>query len=145
MTTIARRSALALVPIIAVPFLGRPRPATAASMYSPDVGKEAVKGVRQVDLGKFPIGIGNYKTAVVTDYVFLAGSGFPDDVMKNDMVCQMLEGAVRVKQSGNPGRPDSEFVAKTGHVFTCAINSHESDTNEGSEMAVMRVIDLMTT
>jgi hypothetical protein len=36
-------------------------------------------------------------------------------------------------------------VAKTGHVFSRAINSHESDTNEGSEMAVMRVIDLLTT
>ena len=145
MTTIARRSALALAPIIAVPFLGRPRAAEAASMYSPDVGKEAVPGVRQVDLGKFNIGIGNYKTAVLTDYVFLAGKGFPDDVMKNDMVCQMLEGEVRVKQSGNPGRADSEFMAKTGHVFTCAINSHESDVNEGSGMAVMRVIDLLMT
>jgi hypothetical protein len=99
----------------------------------------------EVDIGKFNIGIGSYKTAVVTDYVFLPGKGFPDDVMKNDMVCQMLEGEVRVKQSGNPGRPDSEFVAKTGHVFTCADKSHESDTNEGSGMAVMRVIDLLTT
>lgn len=145
MMTIARRSALALAPIIAVPLVSRPRAATAASMYSPDVGKEAVPGVRQVDLGKFDIGIGNYKSAVVTDYVFLPGKGFPDDVMKNDMVCQMLEGEVRVKQSGNPGRPDAEFIAKTGHVFTCAINSHEADTNEGKEMAVMRVIDLLTT
>jgi hypothetical protein len=35
---------------------------------------------------------------VVTDYVFAPGSGFPDEVMKNDMICQIMEGEIWVKQ-----------------------------------------------
>jgi ethanolamine utilization protein EutQ (cupin superfamily) len=75
----------------------------------------------------------------VTDYIFAAGSGFPNEAMKNDMICQILEGEIWVKQGEN------QYTAKTGHVFACAKDSFEEDKNEGSTAAVMRVIDLLPT
>jgi hypothetical protein len=136
MKSLNRRSALFLS-VALTPAMGLSRPAAAASMYGPDAGKEILPGIRQVDLGKWPITIGAYKTAVVTDYVFAPGSGFPDEAMKNDMICQIMEGEVWVKQG------DKAYTAKAGHVFTCAKDSFEEDRNQSSATAVMRVIDLM--
>ena len=132
-----RRSALLLgMTAGALPVLAVAAPA-AAAMYGADVGKEIMPGIRQVDVGKGPIAIGAYKTAVVTDYVFAPGSGFPDEAMKNDMICQIMEGELWVKQG------DNEFTAKAGHVFACAKDTFEEDKNQSSATAVMRVIDLM--
>ena len=111
-------------------------------MYGADDGKEILPGIRQIDLGKYPIDFGGYKTAVVTDYTATPGAEFPDDVMKNDMVCLILAGEFLVKQSG-PGAADHEFTAKAGGVFSCAKDSHEMDKNTSSVQAVMRVVDLL--
>ena len=138
MESLNRRSALFLG-IALAPAIGLPRPAAAASMYGPGVGKEIMPGIRQVDIGKWPINIATYKTAVVTDYVFAPGSGFPDEAMKNDMICQIMEGEISVKQG------DKSYTAKSGHVFTCATGSTEEDKNQSNATAVMRVIDLMPT
>jgi hypothetical protein len=137
MASLNRRSALFLSAAFA-PVVALSRPAVAASMYGPDAGKEILPGVRQIDLGKWPISISTYKTAVVTDYLFAPGSGFPDEAMKNDMICQILEGEIWVKQG------DKAYTAKTGHTFTCAKDSHEEDKNESNAPAVMRVIDLLS-
>jgi hypothetical protein len=138
MESLNRRSALFLGVALA-PTMGLSQPAAAASMYGPDAGKEILPGIRQVDLGKWPINIATYKTAVVTDYIFAPGSGFPDEAMKNDMICQIMEGAIWVKQG------DRAYTAKAGHVFACAKDTFEEDKNQSSATAVMRVIDLMPT
>ena len=140
MTSITRRSALALSMV--APALALPKQAAAADMYGPGAGKEILPGVRQIDLGKFPINFGGFKTAVVTDYAAKPGAEFPDDVMKNDMVCVILPGEYLVKQSG-PGAADHEFTVKAGGVYSCAKDSHEADKNTSSVQAVMRVIDLL--
>ena len=113
MDTLDRRSAFVLGAVVAAPVVALPRPAGAA-MYGPDEGKEVLPGVRQIDLGEWPVSFATYKKAKVTDYVFAPGSGFPNEAMKNDMVCHMLEGEVWVKQG------DVEYTAKAGHVFSCA-------------------------
>jgi hypothetical protein len=135
-----RRSAmtLGLAVVAAPPLVGLATPAT-AEVYGPDAGKEILPGIRQVDLGKWPVSFAAYKTAVVTDYVFAPGSGFPNEAMKNDMICQILEGEIWIKQG------DNEFTAKSGHVFACAKDSFEEDKNQGNATAVMRVIDLLPT
>jgi hypothetical protein len=135
-----RRAAitLGLAVVAAPPLVGLTTPA-AADMYGPEAGKEILPGIRQVDLGKWPVSFAAYKTAVVTDYVFAPGSGFPNEAMKNDMICQILEGEIWIKQG------DNEFTAKSGHVFACAKDSFEEDKNQGSAAAVMRVIDLLPT
>jgi hypothetical protein len=138
MESLNRRSALFLGVALA-PTTGLSQPAAAASMYGPDAGKEILPGIRQVDLGKWPINIATYKTAVVTDYIFAPGSGFPDEAMKNDMICQIMEGEIWVKQG------DKAYTAKAGHVFACAKDTLEEDKNQSSATAVMRVIDLMHT
>ena len=136
MKKLDRRSAILFGTALLGPLVAMSRSAVAA-MYAPDAGKEVVPGVRQVELGEWPIGLGSYKKAVVNDFIFTPGSGFPDEAMKNDMICQMVEGEVWVKQG------DKEFTAKMGHVFTCAKDSHEEDKNQSSAVAVMRVIDLL--
>jgi hypothetical protein len=140
MTSITRRSALALGTI--APALALPRSAAADDLYDAKAGKEILPGIRQIDIGKFPIDFGSYKTAVVTDYASAPGSEFPDDVMKNDMLCLILSGEFLVKQSG-PGARDGEFTVKAGEVFSCAKDGHEMDKNTGSVQAVMRVVDLL--
>lgn len=140
MASITRRSALALGMV--APAFALPRSAAAADMYGPDDGKEILPGIRQIDLGKFPINFGGYKSSVVTDYTAKPGAEFPDDVMKNDMVCLILAGEFLVKQSG-PGAADHEFTVKAGGVFSCAKDSHETDKNTSSVQAVMRVVDLL--
>jgi hypothetical protein len=126
MESLNRRSALFLGVALA-PAMGLPRPAAAASMYGSDAGKEILPGIRQIDLGKWPIEIGAYKMAVVTDYVFAPGSGFPDEAMKNDMICQIMEGEVWVRQG------DKTYTAKAGHVFACAKDSSEEDKNQSND------------
>lgn len=135
MDNLDRRSALAVGAALVLPLISMPRSASAA-MYPPDAGKEAVPGVRQVEIGAWPIDLGSYKKAMVNDYVFSPGSGFPEEAMKNDMICQIMEGEIWVKQG------DKEYTAKAGHVFTCAANTPEEDKNKSDAVAVMRVIDL---
>jgi hypothetical protein len=136
MEDLDRRSALVLGAAIGVPAFALPRSA-AAAMYGPDAGKEVLPGVREVELGKWPVSFATYKSVVVNDYVFAPGSGFPNEPMKNDMVCHMLEGEFWVKQG------DLEYTAKTGHVFACGKDTFEEDQNRSSAPAVMRVYNLM--
>ena len=136
MENLDRRSAIAFGAAVLVPLVSLSRPA-AAAMYAPDAGKEIMPGIRQVELGEWQIGLGAYNKAVVNDYIFAPGSGFPSEAMKNDMICQMVEGEVWVKQG------DKEFTAKMGHTFTCATASFEEDKNQSKAVAVMRVIDLL--
>lgn len=131
-----RRSALVLGVAIAAPAFALPRPA-AAAMYGPDEGKEVLPGVREVDMGEWPVSFAAYKRAVVSDYVFAPGSGFPNEAMKNDMICQIMEGEIWVKQG------ELEYTAQTGHVFACGEGTFEEDQNRSSAGAVMRVINLL--
>jgi hypothetical protein len=135
MENLNRRSALFLGAALA-PVIGMPQPAAAASMYGPDAGKEILPGIREVNLGKWPISLAAYKTAEVTDYVFAPGSGFPDEAMKNDMICQIMEGELWVKQG------DKAYTAKAGHVFACAKDTFEEDRNQSNAPSVMRTINL---
>ena len=113
MELLDRRSVFLAGAAIAAPVLGMPRPAAAAAMYGPDDGKEILPGVQQVDLGERPVNFATYKKAKVIDYIFAPGSGFPDKAMNNDLICQMLEGKVLVKQG------ELEYTPKKCHVFAC--------------------------
>lgn len=137
MDDVNRRSAmtLGLTMAAAAPLVALATPAT-AEMYGPDAGKEIMPGIRQVELGEWPVNFGGYTKAVVNDYIIAPGVGFPEEAMKNDMICQMMEGEVWVKQGGN------EFTAKAGHVYSCATGTTEEDKNEGETVAIMRIIDL---
>lgn len=138
MATIARRSALALGLTAAVtPAFALSRSA-AAETYSPDEGKEVAPGVRQVDLSKQEAMIPGYKTVSMRDIVFQPGSNTPNNTMKNDMVCHITEGELRVVQNDQ-----KEFTAKKGDVWSCAVGTKEQGWNEGDVVAIMRVIDML--
>jgi quercetin dioxygenase-like cupin family protein len=133
-----RRSALVLgVTVAATPVLALSKSATAQT-YGPDEGKELVPGVRQVDLSKQESHIPGYKTVSMRDIVYQPGASTPNNTMKNDMVCHITEGELRVVQNDH-----QEFMAKKGDVWSCAVGTKEQGWNEGDVVAIMRVIDML--
>jgi quercetin dioxygenase-like cupin family protein len=111
----------------------------AAQTYSPTEGKELFPGVRLVDLTKRDSMISAYKTVSMQDVVFQPGAVFPPTSMANDMVCHVLEGELTVSQGGS-----GEFAVKKGDVWSCSRGVTEGGKNNGSTVAVMRVINLLT-
>ena len=137
MVVLNRRTALTLgLSVVAAgPLVVLPAPA-AAEMYAADAGKEIMPGIRQVELGEWPVNFGGYKRAVANDYIIGPGTGFPEDAMKNDMLCQMMEGELQITLDGKP------FAGKAGHTFSCVVGTTEKDMNDSGAAAIMRVIDL---
>ena len=138
MTKINRRNALALgATALSTPLVARATPA-AAQTYGPTDGTEIFPGVRLVALGERESMIKAYKNVTMEDVVFQPKGVIPvGDVMEHDMVCQVTEGELLVKAG------DMEFTAKEGDVWSCGKGSTtESATNNGTVVAVMRVINL---
>jgi quercetin dioxygenase-like cupin family protein len=139
MEDIDRRSALALglATAATLPALFTPTPAF-AQRYRPDEGREIAPGVRRVDLTKRASEIPGYATVSMRDMVYQPGAKSESPAMANDMVCHCLEGELQISQG-----PDKKFVAKTGDVWSCKKGMPEADVNNGSTIAIMRVIDLL--
>jgi quercetin dioxygenase-like cupin family protein len=138
MKEINRRSALALgATVVAAPLVAWATPA-AAQKYGPTDGTEIFPGVRLVTLGTRDARIKGYKTVFMEDVVFQPKGAVPlGDVMADDMVCTVTEGELQVVAG------DMEFTAKEGDVWSCGKGStKESATNNGTVVAVMRVINL---
>jgi quercetin dioxygenase-like cupin family protein len=133
-----RRSALALgATAVAGPLVAWATPAAARS-YGPTDGKEIFPGVRLVELGTRDARIKGYKSVAMEDVVFQPKATIPlGDVMADDMVCTVTEGELQVTAD------EMKFAAKEGDVWSCGKGStRESATNNGSVVAVMRVINL---
>ena len=139
MEHIDRRAALAFgfATAATLPALLTPTPAF-AQRYRPDEGREIAPGVRRIDLTKRASEIPAYATVSMRDVVYQPGSKSENPAMANDMVCHCLEGELQVSQG-----PDTQFVAKTGDVWSCMKGMPETNVNHGSTIAIMRVIDLI--
>jgi quercetin dioxygenase-like cupin family protein len=137
MLDIDRRSALA-IGFAGLSGLVLPEQA-AAQTYGPNEGKELTQGVRQVDLGERESLIPAYKKVHLRDIVLQPGGKTPDNAMMNDMLCHMTEGELAVVQN------DKQFTVKKGDVWTCAKGiSTEGTQNKSNAVAIMRIIDLLT-
>jgi len=111
-----------------------------AQTYGPDEGKEIGPGVRVIALGEGPSIIPAYKTVRLRDVVIQPGAKTPDNKMMNDMICHMTEGELSVVQN------DKKFTVKKGGVWTCANGiTTEGTQNTSNAVAIMRIIDLLTT
>jgi quercetin dioxygenase-like cupin family protein len=138
MLDIDRRSALA-IDFAELSGLVLPEQA-AAQTYGPTEGKELTQGVRQVDLGERESLIPAYKKVHLRDIVLQPGAKTPDNAMMNDMLCHMTEGELAVVQN------DKQFTVKKGDVWTCAKGiTTEGTQNKSNAVAIMRIIDLLTT
>jgi hypothetical protein len=133
------RSALALgfATAAALPAVFTPAPAF-SQCYRLDEGQEITPGVRRIDLTKRASEIPAYATVSMRDVVYQPGAKSENPAMANDMVCHCLEGELQVSQG-----PDTQFVAKTGDVWSCMKGMPETNVNHGSTIAIMRVIDLI--
>jgi quercetin dioxygenase-like cupin family protein len=138
MLDIDRRSALA-IGLAGLSGLVLPEHA-AAQTYGPNEGKELTQGVRQIDLGERESLIPAYKKVRLRGIVLQPGAKTPDNAMMNDMLCHMTEGELAVVQN------DKQFTVKKGDVWTCAKGiTTEGTQNKGNAVAIMRIIDLLTT
>jgi quercetin dioxygenase-like cupin family protein len=138
MTNINRRNALALgAAALSTPLVAAATPA-AGKTYGATEGKELFPGVRLVALGERDSMITAYKKVAMEDVVFQPKGSIPlGDVMEHDMVCAVTEGELLIKAG------DMEFTAKEGDVWSCAkASTRESAVNNGTVVAVMRVINL---
>lgn len=133
MNDIDRRSTFALG--LAAAAFAAPRAAEAQARTE---GREIGPGVRQVDLGERESVLPAYKRLRMRDIVIQPGAATPDNVMMNDMLCHMTEGELAVRQN------DNRFTVRKGDVWACAkTNTTEGTKNNGSTVAVMRIIDLL--
>jgi len=143
MREIDRRTALMLGLATAGTALVPADPAV-AQPYRPDEGREVAPGVRVVDLAKREMMHGRdavlpgYKQVAVRDVVFQPGVKHESDAMRNDMVCQCMEGEMRLDH-----RDGHAFTVKKNDIWTCVKGEPEDTETIGSVAAVMRVIDLM--
>jgi quercetin dioxygenase-like cupin family protein len=138
MKEVSRRSALALgATVVAAPMVAWATPAT-AQKYSATDGTEIFPGVRLVTLGTRDSMIPGYKSVFMQDVVFQPKGTIPlGDVMADDMVCTVTEGELQITAG------DMDFTAKEGDVWSCVKGStRESAANNGTVVAVMRVINL---
>ena len=138
MTKVNRRNALALgATALSAPLVTFATP-VAAKTYGPTDGTEIFPGVRLVTLGTRDSHIKGFKTIAMEDVVYQPKATSPlGDVMMDDMVCTVIEGELQVTAG------EKEFTAKEGDVWSCGKGStKEAATNNGSVVAVMRVINL---
>ncbi|MDG4854076.1 MULTISPECIES: hypothetical protein [unclassified Mesorhizobium] len=134
-----RRNALALAATsMAAPLMAAKFTPVAAKTYSPTEGKEIFPGVRLVERGTRDSHIKGYKKIVMEDVIYQPKGTSPlGDVMADDMVCTVTEGELEVTAG------DMKFTAKEGDVWSCGKGStKEAATNNGTVVAVMRVINL---
>ncbi|WFU87124.1 cupin domain-containing protein [Rhizobium sp. CC1099] len=139
MEAINRRSTIALgLTAAATPLIAWATPAVAQTSGS-DEGKELAPGVREITHGERASVIPAYAMVKLRDIVIQPGAKTPDNMMANDMLCHMTEGELSVVQN------EKKFTVKKGDVWTCAKgDTTEGTQNTSSAVAIMRIIDLMT-
>lgn len=105
------------------------------------VGDETkvAEGVTVKVLGEGKSMIPGYAKVRLREVTVQPGSSFPLLTMKNDMVCHMAEGELKINQG------DMKFTVKKGDVWTCILGGKEGGANTGSTVAVMSVSDLLRT
>jgi quercetin dioxygenase-like cupin family protein len=116
----------------------------AAQPYRPDEGRQIEPGVRAVDVSERAAMPGRdsvlppYKRIIVRDVVCQPGASHKSDSMRNDMICQCIEGEMRIDH-----RVGDAFAVKRGDVWTCVKGQPEDVVNTGTGPAIMRVINLL--
>ncbi len=142
MEGIHRRSTVMLGLATATAALVAPPAATAETYgpsYGPGDGRERAPGVRMEDISRRESMVPAYKTVSMRDIIYQPGAKTASPTMANDMVCHCLDGELHIDHGGG-----MQFVARKGDVWSCAKGMPEAATNNGSTVAIMRVIDLLT-
>lgn len=134
-----RRGVLGLGLAATAGLLGMAACPTKAQPYRADEGVEASPGVRRVFVGEREAMLPNYKRVRVMDIVHQPGAAKTIDAsMPNDMICQCIEGQMRLDH-----RDGHLISVKKGDVWTCSKGEPEDVENTGSTVAIMRVINLL--
>lgn len=133
MAIINRRSLLALGSGAASLLVLRTRDAEAA------VGEETeiAKGVKMKLLGEGPSLILGYNKVSMRDIIYEPGAVSDPHPMENPMICHIMQGELTIVQDGK------KFVARKNYVWTCAKDTVEGATNNGTTVAIMRITDLL--
>ena len=136
MENIDRRTALAFVLTAAstVALGGK------AAAQTADASKDQTiaPGVVVRTYGEAESMIPGFKSVKVFDVIMQPGSSTPEasSPMTAAMVCQMIEGEMRLSGEGN------DMVVKMNDVWTCNVGKKELGFNDSQAVAIMRVINL---
>ncbi len=136
MKNIDRRTALAFVMAAAsTAALGEKAQAQTA-----DASKDQTiaPGVAVRVYGESESMIPGFKSAKVFDVIMQPGSKTPEasSPMKTAMVCQIVEGEMRLLREGK------DVIVKMNDVWTCMVGTNELGFNDTQAAAVMRIIAL---
>jgi len=112
-------------------------PPAASAQASGAAGPGSQAGVKREVLGEGETRLSGYSKLRMRDTILEPGASPPEMDMMNDMVCHIAEGEMVVTQNGK------QFTAKKGHVWTCLKGDKEGVRNNGSTVAIMRIIDLL--
>ncbi|HEY3656375.1 MAG TPA: hypothetical protein VGL34_15530 [Steroidobacteraceae bacterium] len=138
MEDISRREALSFaVAAASVTVAGSATALAQGSALEPAPGQKLPEGVTRKVWSKHDSMLPGYKTVNMTDLIYQPGAKTNNPSMPSDMVCHVPQGELRVK------KPDGEFTAKTGDVWTCKKGEAEGIENAGTTVAIMRVISLL--
>ena len=135
MKALSRRSALTATAAFSVVAVGRASSTAQAMDMAATAGtdKTIAPGVVMRTYSKKPSLIPGFKSVSLIDFIYQPGAKTANHPMKNPMVCHVAEGSLRVVQNGK------EWVAKQYDVWTCNTGTQESTTNDGKDVAVMRM------
>ena len=137
MDSVSRRAALGFAVAGAAISSGALLYSAPGEAYGVDDGQELAPGVLRVELGKSEAIISGANAVTLRDVVFQPGSGLPTTTMMSDMICHVTTGELRIVRGGQG------FTAKRNRVWTRAKGTQEQVTNQGSGIAVMRVVELL--
>ena len=131
-----RRSAIALGVATTTALIAAPG-TSQAQIRSATEGKEILPGVRQIDVSPpRPSKLPGFKTVSMRDVALQPGGEIPEHPMPNAMLCHVTQGELAVRQDGKA------FTAKMGDTWDCGKGTRETAKNNGTTVAVMRIIEL---
>ena len=132
---IDRRTAIALSLTGAAALLGSKLSVAATEAQ----GKEIGPGVHYRMLGEARSPIPGFEKVTWEEVTWQPGAKFGPETMKNPMMCEILAGEL---ESTHGGHPEPQVI-KAGYTFACKVGMIENNVNKGTEVAVMRIVNLL--
>ena len=109
-------------------------------------GEEIAPGVHYRLLGEVQSPIEGFVRVSWEEITWQPGAKLGPETMKNPMMCEMMAGELQSTR-GTSGRAHSESAQvmpiTAGYTFACKAGMVENNENKGTEVAVMRRVNLL--
>jgi hypothetical protein len=119
------------------------RPSLAATETQ---GEEIAPGVRYLLLGEVQSPIEEFVKVSWEEITWQPGAKLGPETMKNPMMCEIMAGELQSTRgaSGRAHGGNAQLMpVKAGYTFACKAGMVENNENKGTEVAVMRRVNLL--